>query len=71
MLARDDIDIVDVDNVNTAMLGAIARDGKPLYESKGGIFSRWVSFAKHVYMETKWLRDLAWSAVKEKTSQWE
>ena len=71
MLKRDDIEIVDVDNVNSAFLGAIARDGKMLYEKYEGIFSRWSSFAKREYLDAQWLRDLAFANIKKQTSTWE
>ncbi len=68
---RDDIEIVDVENVNSALLGAIARDGKVLYEKKSGLFLRWVSFAKRVYVDSQWLRDLAFENISKQVSVWE
>ena len=70
-LTRDDIEIVDVENVNSALLGAIARDGKVLYEREKGIFSRWSSFARRVYLDSEWLRTLAFENINKQASAWE
>lgn len=70
-LKRDDIEIVDVDNINSALLGAIVRDGKVLYEKEKGIFSRWSSFAKREYVDSQWLRDLAFKNIKKQVAAWE
>ncbi len=70
-LKRDDIEIVDVENINSALLGAIARDGKVLFEKEKGIFSRWSSFAKRVYLDSQWLRDLAFNNINKQGATWE
>lgn len=55
---RDDIEVVDLENVSPTLMYVIVRDGKLLYENKIGAFLKWKLYAIWVWLDTTWLRQL-------------
>ena len=55
---RDDVEVVDFDNVSPTLMREVVEEGKLLYEKEEGIFLNWKIYAIKIWLETKWLRDL-------------
>ena len=59
IFGRGDTEVVDLRSASPTLSREVVSDGKLLYESEEEVFFRWKLYAIKIWMETKWLRDLA------------
>ena len=62
---RDDVEVVDLSRVSPTLMRAIVVDGKLLYEREQAIFLKWKFYAIKTWMDTDWLRQLAYKQLIE------
>lgn len=60
-----EVDLVDLTRADPVLLGLVARDGVPLYESEPGAFARFASLAARRFADTRKFRDAEAEEVRE------
>jgi len=58
VLGRSDVDLVDLRTADPLLLRIVAEEGRLLYESDAGTFTRFASYAARRFFDTRKFRDL-------------